>query len=137
MARGQPPRFVCAGGGGNASIAYLGVLQGLEANFERCYGTPWATHLCEHMCGFAGASGGALLALCMCLQLCSADMEAIVRPVLDHPESIFSMPDLKNLIQNYGMAHGSALKDLVRQNQRNTCMSKILQTNCRDEGRHC
>ena len=65
--------------------------------------------------GFAGASGGALLALCMCLQLSYDDVYPIVQPFLSHPQSVlFSTLDIENFVTHFGIQRGEAMREIVQ-----------------------
>lgn len=106
-------RYVCIGGGGNKSLIYVGALQAMEDAFHQIYAKSWEEHVRTHMLGFGGASGGAVLALCMCLNLRTADVRAIIEPYQTHMHSIIPNPDISNLIQHFGIEQGCAMREVV------------------------
>lgn len=107
------PRYMCFGGGGNHSVAYIGVLQAFTDMFEAAYGVPWHEHVQDYMKGFSGASGGAILALCMCLNLDVDDVRRIIEPYQSSCASIIPNPDISNLIQRFGIEQGTTMRSVV------------------------
>lgn len=103
----QRIQYLVFSGGAMNGLAYVGVLQVLEAAYPKLY---------EHTQGYAGTSIGALVALLLCMGYTSASMRAVIDAF--DSSVLFSRTD--NMFQNLGMVDamnslGTWVGDLIKQ----------------------
>lgn len=102
----QRIQYLVFSGGAMNGLAYVGVLQVLEAAYPKLY---------EHTQGYAGTSIGALVSLLLCIGYTSASMRAVIDAF--DSSLLFSRTD--NMFQNLGMVDamnslGKLVGDLIQ-----------------------